>query len=526
MAYSYQDFLNSFNGLSPELQSQFSQYDKDLAQKYPDFGMSLVSAKQAWATSDAATQQQLRDSIEQQRMSLGGYSGGADGSLYLQTNPRQGQINDGIDRIGSFGSFDYGQSAPTFNSQWSGQQEQLMNSLLNRPDYNNQYAQHQRDLLDAILNRPEFSYNKEDDPQWASYAKSHRREGERATANALAQASRASGGIPSSYAVTAASQAGDYYAAKLNDIIPQLYQQAYQRYLNEFQMKHQNLGMVNNMEQMDYRKYLDDFNMGHQNLGALGNLHNQDFMQYQSELGQFNTNREFSYKNYLNDYYMLNNHLSVLQGQDATDYTRYLDSIAQRQEEQRYWDETNNNRSMDDRNWHFDLLNQFGSVMTPEQAALFGVPMGTPTASQAWQQWQMEQPAARAVSGGGGTSTQSGNNDSGSEALNAFSAGNHSDAVIQALLSMGYSQADIIGAGYKGNYFNNASQGASQGASQINWNSVNALGYGPINENQLWRLVENGQVIADELPNGSIYFSLPSAPRTGGGLYRPIAEVR
>jgi hypothetical protein len=288
MAYTFEDFTRAKNASG--LAHQFSQYDINTARQHPSFGMSLVSAKQAWPTSNTQQQQQLRDSIEHQRMTLGGYSGGADGSQFLQNNPRQPQINNVLDQIGSFGSFDFGRDAPA---------------------YNNQYAAHQRQLLDKILNRPEFSYLKENDPQWASYAKQHRREGERATANALAQASRASGGRPSSFAVNAASQAGDYYASKLNDIIPQLYQQAYNRYLNEFQMKHQNLGAVNNLEQADFQRYL-------------------------SELGQFNTDRGFAFNNWLTDYNMLNNNLAQLQGQEGTDYQRWLNNINMRTDNQRF----------------------------------------------------------------------------------------------------------------------------------------------------------------------------------------------
>ena len=71
-----------------------------------------------------------------------------------------------------------------------------------------------------------FEYDPEKDPIFQSYRRTYTREGERAAANALAQASAATGGIPSSYANTAAQEAGNYYAAKLADIIPELRSQA------------------------------------------------------------------------------------------------------------------------------------------------------------------------------------------------------------------------------------------------------------------------------------------------------------
>ena len=124
------------------------------------------------------------------------------------------QIDSVLDRINSFGSFDFGQEAPT---------------------YTNQYAEQQRALLDAILNR-RTSPGQGHGPAVRQYRKSYLREGDRATADALGQAAAASGGRPSTAAVTAATQAGDYYAAQLNDIIPALYQQAYDQYLDEYNM--------------------------------------------------------------------------------------------------------------------------------------------------------------------------------------------------------------------------------------------------------------------------------------------------
>ena len=102
--------------------------------------------------------------------------------------------------------------------------------------------------------------------------------------------------------MTAATQAGDYYATQLNDIIPTLYQQAYDRYLNEYSMMLQDLGAVNTQEQLDYAKYLD-------------------------QLTQYNTDRNFAYDTYLGDFNILQGQLASLQGQDDVDYGRYLDAI-------------------------------------------------------------------------------------------------------------------------------------------------------------------------------------------------------
>lgn len=283
MAYTYDDFVNAAN--QSGLMGQFSQDDLNLAQKYPEFGLSVLSLKKDYNNATTAEQRLLANQAANElRKSYGNYSGGADGGSFRLESKLNRRSDDLLDQLGSFGSFSYDEA----------------------PTYENTFAQQQKDLLDRILNREDFSWSKETDPQWSSYKKSYLREGDRATANALAQASAASGGRPSSYAVNAATQAGDYYATKLNDVIPTLYQQAYERYLDEYNMKLKDLNTVNQQEQLDYAKYLD-------------------------RLGQFNTDRGFAYQNYADDYDRLRSQLADVQGQDQIDYARYLDEASRRQ---------------------------------------------------------------------------------------------------------------------------------------------------------------------------------------------------
>lgn len=283
MAYTYDDFVKAAN--QSGLMGQFSQDDLNLAQKYPEFGLSVLSLKKDYNNATTAEQRLLANQAANElRKSYGNYSGGADGGSFRLESKLNRRSDDLLDQLGSFGSFSYGEA----------------------PTYENTFAQQQKDLLDRILNREDFSWSKETDPQWSSYKKSYLREGDRATANALAQASAASGGRPSSYAVNAATQAGDYYATKLNDVIPTLYQQAYERYLDEYNMKLKDLNAVNQQEQLDYAKYLD-------------------------RLGQFNTDRGFAYQNYADDYDRLRSQLADVQGQDQIDYARYLDEVSRQQ---------------------------------------------------------------------------------------------------------------------------------------------------------------------------------------------------
>lgn len=111
-------------------------------------------------------------------------------------------------------------------------------------------------LLRQAAGQSTFRYNPNRDPVMQAYTRAYRREGERATANALAQAAAATGGIPSSYAVGAAQQAGAYYASQMADKFPELEQQAYQRYLNERAATLQGLEALSADREDAYSKYL------------------------------------------------------------------------------------------------------------------------------------------------------------------------------------------------------------------------------------------------------------------------------
>ena len=219
--YNYKQFEEAARKAG--LYDQFSESDLLIAQKNPDAGMSLLKYKQDWgsATTDAA-RALANEGAERIRSEYGGYTGGSDGSGFSVNSP-------------SPSSFTY-ETAPAYANKYEAEADKLMQE---------------------ILNRGTFSYNPDADPLYSSYKKQYAREGKRATEDTLGSAAAATGGIPSSYAVTAASQAGNYYAAQAADKIPELEELAYQKYLSELQMKQADIGMVQDAEEREYQRYLD-----------------------------------------------------------------------------------------------------------------------------------------------------------------------------------------------------------------------------------------------------------------------------
>lgn len=191
--YTYDDFLNKYNGSNV----YFSDADLKLAQQNPNAGMGILDAKIKYGqATTAAERSKYNQQAENIRSLYGGYTAGREGSGYTPTiSPNDFEASE----------------------------------------------------------KPTFSYNPETDLVYQAYQKQYSREGDRATQNALASASAATGGIPSSYATVAATQAGDYYASQISDKIPELYNDAYNRYLNE-------LSQWNTDRSFAYNQQIDEMN--------------------------------------------------------------------------------------------------------------------------------------------------------------------------------------------------------------------------------------------------------------------------
>ena len=232
--------------------------------------------------------------------------------------------------------------APEWNgTEYERQRDELLQNAMN-PYEGSPYDQQRDDALaqygekwqgseyqpkrDAALERAEnmqWNYDPNTDPVWQALQKQYRREGDRATQEAMAQAAMRTGGLANSYAVTAASQAGDYYAAQLSDRLPQLYQDAYQRYLQEFQrqmgisdqyqgfddreysrwadQQGKNLDLAdryNQYGQQDYNRYMDRVSQQLQGADRYNNYGGTEYQRYLDQLGQYNTDRNFSYGRY------------------------------------------------------------------------------------------------------------------------------------------------------------------------------------------------------------------------------------
>lgn len=511
------------------LMGEFSPADLSLAQRNPDAGMSLLKYKQDYhaATTDEA-RALANLGAEGIRSSYGNYTGGDNGGSFY------------LDRL-SPSSFDGGR-APTYENQYAGDIADLWEQQKNygsydygeaAPVYNNRYDDTIQDLIQGILNREDFSYDPATDPLYQNYRKQYTREGQRATADTLGQAAAASGGIPSSYATTAAAQAGNYYAAQMTDKIPELYQMAYNQYLNDYNMQLSDLGVVQGAEQSDYDKYLnelnqyntdrafdynawlDEYNMTKDQLQTAQGLEQLDYTKYLNELQQFNTDREFNYGQLLDEI-----DSQTMERQEAVDNALRAAEFGDYSFLQDMGIDTSNNPADFERQYTLAMLAaEYGDFSGLEALGI------TPSAQNLANFSRTASGSTSRSSGGGSSGGSSGGGSSstgGSTGTSAASAAMQrananqgrvtSEADWNALVAA-YGEDTLRAAGYTyagsgggSSSGDRSSSGEDSGysLSDLNTNSVLQLGIGPISYQTVEQLVEQGKVEAYTDSNGNL----------------------
>lgn len=250
--FTYDDILKKIQ----ETGVFMSDADLKLAQSNPDAAMSIISAKQGYAGAKNDTEKAYWHGIaEDTRSQSGGYSGGAAGGSYTSLNTPSSY-------------------APAKES----------------PTYQNQYADQIKSALSNIQDRKAWSYNADSDQAYQAAKKQYMREADRSSADTMGQYAAMTGGMPSTAAMTAGSQASDYYKTQLSDQLG--------NYINQ-----------------DYQRYVDQLGADYDKLSALSSLEQGDYGKYQDQLGQYNTENALNYQQYLDN-------LDYNNQKEQTDYER------------------------------------------------------------------------------------------------------------------------------------------------------------------------------------------------------------
>lgn len=179
-------------------------------------------------------------------------------------------------------------------------QKYLESVQANKPgSYQSKYTDQMDNLLNQITTRGPFSYDPTNDPLYNIYKDRYQVEGRRAMQDTMGQAAALTGGYGNSYAQIAGQQQYNQYIERMNDLVPELQQQAYQRYNDEGDRLAQNYALLGDAEDRDYGRYNDDYNRwltGERNAQSdYLNLYDRDYQAYTGDREQANNDREYAY---------------------------------------------------------------------------------------------------------------------------------------------------------------------------------------------------------------------------------------
>ena len=127
------------------------------------------------------------------------------------------------------------------------------NELKNKTSYDSDV----KSAYDKIANRESFKYSPSADPAYRAYRDQYQREGKLAMRNTLAETSDLTGGYASSYAQNAGQQQYGAYLEKLNNVMPELYSDAWQRYQSEGEALNNRLRAASELSDMEYGRNKD-----------------------------------------------------------------------------------------------------------------------------------------------------------------------------------------------------------------------------------------------------------------------------
>ncbi len=171
--------------------------------------------------------------------------------------------------------------------------KKLAETEAQKPVYTSKYQSQLDSAIDKYLNRDEFTFDLNGDALYNQYKDQYTKQGKLAMQDTMGQAAALTGGYGSSYGVTAGNQAYQAYLGQLNNVIPELYQMAYDRYRQEGDDLLNQYNLLYNQESLDYGKYRDSVGDWQNMLGYYSDAYNQG---RSFDYGMYADDRNMSYQ--------------------------------------------------------------------------------------------------------------------------------------------------------------------------------------------------------------------------------------
>lgn len=123
--------------------------------------------------------------------------------------------------------------------------------------YSSKYQTQINDTVSQLTNRQPFQYDANADALYQQYKDRYIHNGQRAMQDTMGQAAALTGGYGSSYAQNVGQQAYNEYMQGLNDVIPELYQLALDKYDRETARLQDQYTLYSDLDAQDYSRWQD-----------------------------------------------------------------------------------------------------------------------------------------------------------------------------------------------------------------------------------------------------------------------------
>ena len=155
-----------------------------------------------------------------------------------------------------------------------------------------------KEIMDKILNREKFSYDMNGDALYQQYKDKYIQQGKMAMQDTMGQAAAMTGGYGNSYAASVGNQAYQASLQNLNDIVPELYQLAYDKYNQEGQDMLNKYSMLSDDKNTEYGMWADKYNQLVADRGYYSDAYDSE---RSYDYNKYNNERDFAYGTYADD---------------------------------------------------------------------------------------------------------------------------------------------------------------------------------------------------------------------------------
>ena len=154
-----------------------------------------------------------------------------------------------------------------------------------------------QDALKALQNRKKFSYDVNSDALYQQYKDKYVQQGKQAMQDTMGQAAALTGGYGSTYGQAVGQQQYNAYLQNLNDVVPELYQLALERYNMEGDDLKTQYSLLADQYQQEYGRYRDMLSDWQTDRSFLSGRYDSE---RNLDYGMWGDARDFAYQDYRN----------------------------------------------------------------------------------------------------------------------------------------------------------------------------------------------------------------------------------